>query len=62
MPTYRFKPEGPHFDNDGHFIHPCCVCGGHAYPGFGVRACSKTSLGMVLREVSRRANQRTAIA
>jgi hypothetical protein len=29
----RFEP---HFDGDGNFIHPCCVCGQHATRGFGV--------------------------
>jgi hypothetical protein len=26
----------PHFDADGNFIHPCCICGGGAGFGFGV--------------------------
>ena len=29
----RFEP---HFDADGNFIHPCCVCGAEAGLGFGV--------------------------
>ena len=26
----------PHFDANGNFIHPCCICGAHAGLGFGV--------------------------
>jgi hypothetical protein len=26
----------PHFDADGNFIHPCCICGKQARFGFGV--------------------------
>ena len=26
----------PHFDVDGRFIHPCCICGKQAQFGYGV--------------------------
>jgi hypothetical protein len=31
--TPRFEP---HFDADGNFIHPCCICGADAGLGVGV--------------------------
>ena len=33
LTTHCFEP---HFDADGNFIHPCCVCGADAGLGIGV--------------------------